>query len=329
MIYSYTKVMNMKKKVCIGLIVILFLVIILAITFMLFLEKRDNEISLIKDNVVIEYGNAYNPEVDELIDLSKYNFINQQEIRIETNIENEKDKDYPKVGEYEINVYYKKKILKQKIEVKDTTAPELSVKDNIEIPFGTDLSTFDFKNYIVASDLSELKDYAIDLSKIDSNASGEYETVVAIEDIYGNKTEKNIKIKILEKMEEKTEKKDNTTPKQSSSKNEVSNSKPITNSNPTKETEKNNNNNNNSIINNDTKKEETEETPKCNHSSSNWFNSEKEAIATYDKKVKEWGDKWSNGIISYEQYIKNCPSGYETWDCPICHKWTINMYSKN
>ena len=88
-------------------------------------------------------------------------------------------------------------------------------------------------------------------------------------------------------------------------------------------------NNNNSIINNDTKKEETEETPKCNHSSSNWFNSEKEAIATYDKKVKEWGDKWSNGIISYEQYIKNCPSGYETWDCPICHKWTINMYSKN
>ena len=39
----------------------------------------------------------------------------------------------------------------------------------------------------MASDLSELKDYAIDLSKIDSNASGEYETVVAIEDIYRNK----------------------------------------------------------------------------------------------------------------------------------------------
>ena len=28
----------------------------------------------------------------------------------------------------------------------------------------------------------------IDLSKIDSNASGEYETVVAIEDIYGRKS---------------------------------------------------------------------------------------------------------------------------------------------
>ena len=102
---------------------------------MLFLEKRNNGISLIKDNVVIEYGNAYNPNIEELVDLSKYKFINQQEISIENNIENEKDKDYPAVGEYEINVYYKKKILKQKIEVKDTTAPELSVKDNIEIPF--------------------------------------------------------------------------------------------------------------------------------------------------------------------------------------------------
>ena len=134
----------MKKKVLMGFIIILFLVIIFGITYMLFLEKINNGISLIKDNVVIEYGNAYNPNIEELVDLSKYKFINQQEISIENNIENEKDKDYPAVGEYEINVYYKKKILKQKIEVKDTTAPELSVKDNIEIPFDTDLSTFDF-----------------------------------------------------------------------------------------------------------------------------------------------------------------------------------------
>ena len=140
----------MKKKVLMGFIIILFLVIIFGITYMLFLEKRNNGISLIKDNVVIEYGNAYNPNIEELVDLSKYKFINQQEISIENNIENEKDKDYPAVGEYEINVYYKKKILKQKIEVKDTTAPELSVKDNIEIPFDTDLSTFDFNNYIVS-----------------------------------------------------------------------------------------------------------------------------------------------------------------------------------
>ena len=59
---------------------------------MLFLEKRNNGISLIKDNVVIEYGNAYNPNIEELVDLSKYKFINQQEISIENNIENEKIK---------------------------------------------------------------------------------------------------------------------------------------------------------------------------------------------------------------------------------------------
>ena len=72
MIYSYTKVMNMKKKVLMGFIIILFLVIIFGITYMLFLEKRNNGISLIKDNVVIEYGNAYNPNIEELVDLSKY-----------------------------------------------------------------------------------------------------------------------------------------------------------------------------------------------------------------------------------------------------------------
>ena len=94
----------MKKKVLIGLVIILFLVIIFGITYMLFLEKRNNGISLIKDNVVIEYGNTYNPNIEELVDLSKYKFINKQEISIENNIENEKDKDYPAVGVYEINI---------------------------------------------------------------------------------------------------------------------------------------------------------------------------------------------------------------------------------
>ena len=77
--------------------------------YVIFRKKRNNGISLIKDNVVIEYGNAYNPNIEELVDLSKYKFINQQEISIENNIENEKDKDYPAVGEYEINVYYKRR----------------------------------------------------------------------------------------------------------------------------------------------------------------------------------------------------------------------------
>ena len=55
----------MKKKVLMGFIIILFLVIIFGITYMLFLEKRNNGISLIKDNVVIEYENAYNPNIEE------------------------------------------------------------------------------------------------------------------------------------------------------------------------------------------------------------------------------------------------------------------------
>ena len=150
----------MKKKVFIS-----FIIILCGIVLVIFLNERDNKISLIKDEVVIEYGNTYHPNIENIqIDTSKYDFINLEEIRIENNIENEENKDYPAVGEYEVNVYYKRKALKQKVEVKDTVAPELSIKENIEIPFNTDLSTYNFKELINVSDLSEVKEYDINLN---------------------------------------------------------------------------------------------------------------------------------------------------------------------
>ena len=194
--------MNMKKKVLIGLVIILFLVIIFGITYMLFLEKRNNGISLIKDNVVIEYGNTYNPNIEELVDLSKYKFINKQEISIENNIENEKDKDYPAVGVYEINIIYKNIILKQKIEIKDTIAPNIEVLENIRIDYNTDLSSFDFKKYFNVTDLSPTKELVVNLSNINSSISGEQTTIASVEDIYSNKKEIELKINILEKAEE-------------------------------------------------------------------------------------------------------------------------------
>lgn len=149
-----------------------------------------------KNTVTIEYGELYNPKLEELIDLKKFDFINIQDVRIESNIINEENKEYPAVGTYEINVYYKYIVLIQKVECKDTTKPELSIKDGIEIEYNTDLATLDLKNYITVSDLSELKDYTIDFSKVNTSISGEYETDIAVEDCYGNKTEDNFKIKV-------------------------------------------------------------------------------------------------------------------------------------
>lgn len=96
------------------------------------------------------------------------------------------------------------------------------------------------------------------------------------------------------------------------------------------------------VTSNDNKKEEVkkEETVvRCtnnnNHgmgigNSGKWFSSKDEAIAYYKSQIKYWGDWWENTSIddteADETYRKNCPSGYEVWDCMYCGKWTINFY---
>lgn len=315
----------MKKKVFISFIIILFLLMICGIVFVMFLNERDNRISLIQDEVVIEYGNTYNPNIEELIDTLKYDFINLKEIRVENNIENEENKNYPAVGEYEVNVYYKRETLKQKIEVKDTVAPELSIKENIEIPFNTDISTYNFKELISVSDLSEVKDYDINLSNVDANSSGEYIAIVTIEDIYTNKTEKEFKIIVQEQPKE--ENIDNSSNTQT---NAITNiSKPNTSSSTKDNTNKTTNNNVTTNANTTTQKQENNKTEnnqetqkqpepvRCtnnnNHgmdvgNSNKWFATKDEAISYYNSQISYWGKLWENGELKDDNvYYKNCP----------------------
>ena len=56
-----------------------------------------------------------------------------------------------------VTVKYKDETKTVKVTVKDTTAPELNVPDNTEVVKGTDLSTFDFKSLMSATDLAQLK----------------------------------------------------------------------------------------------------------------------------------------------------------------------------
>ena len=90
--------------------------------------------------------------------------------------------------------------------------------------------------------------------------------------------------------------------------------------------------------NNQSKPEESKTEPKLerctnnnNHSmsignSGKWFNSKSEAIAYYNQKIAYWGETWENSQIDNDTYYKNCPSGYEVWDCMYCGKWTVNFY---
>ena len=312
----------MKKRVFISFIILLLIVLIFSVIYLIYIEKRDSKISLKKEYINVEYGNTYSPNIDELIDLSKYNFINKENIRIENNIQNENEKDYPAVGEYEIDVYYKNKCLKQNINVIDTIKPELSIKDNIEIPFNTDLNSYNFKELVNVADLSQVKDCYFDFSNVNPDVSGEYIAKVSVEDIYSNKTEKEFKIIVQENKNEKSiddlsnwqnqnvtnDKKENTKGTTNTKESINKDNKPLTNtSNKEQETKQV-----------EEKKETTKqpEVTRCttnnNHSmdvgnSNKWFNSKSEAISYYNSLITELGHQLESGKLSRDEYNKKCP----------------------
>ena len=77
------------------------------------------------------------------------------------------------------------------------------------------------------------------------------------------------------------------------------------------------------------------ETPKCSDSkhgvgvgnSNKWFNSYNEAVSYYDNLILDYSNKIHNGQITFEEYNKQCPCGYEIWSCQYCGKWTLNYYN--
>ncbi len=90
-------------------------------------------------------------------------------------------------------------------------------------------------------------------------------------------------------------------------------------------------------INKDTSTKEDKQTtviPKCtetNHlmetgNTGKWFDTKQQAVAFYEKEIKEWEEKWLKDEIDDDTYYKNCPDGYEYWSCPLCQKWTLNLY---
>lgn len=114
------------------------------------------------------------------------------------NIVSKEEKDYPNVGNYEINFTYKKEKQTVKVTVKDTTAPEIKAPDSIDVIQYTDLSTFNFGELLQATDYSDVKDWKIDTSKVDVNTIGTYDLKVTIQDKYKNKASKKLKVNIVQ-----------------------------------------------------------------------------------------------------------------------------------
>lgn len=75
---------------------------------------------------------------------------------------------------------------------------------------------------------------------------------------------------------------------------------------------------------------ETHCTNNNNHSTScgnigKWFNT-KDEIEEYRNNISnKYCQQYENGEITWEEYMKKSPYGYECWSCSYCGKWTGNF----
>lgn len=60
--------------------------------------------------------------------------------------------------------------------------------------------------------------------------------------------------------------------------------------------------------------------------SKKWFNSHEECNQYYIKVISKWGEMLENGEITWEEYNKKCPKGYEDFSCMYCGKYTLDFY---
>ena len=172
------------------------------------------KLQLKKNTINLEYGKEFKADFDTLVDTRGLNKEDKEylkkNLKIKSDIKNdtesvtkedgtteEKDRGFAKVGDYKVNLTYKDETKTVKVVVKDTTAPEITSPENIEILQGTDLATFDFKSLIIATDLATMNELTVDYSTVDINVPAEYTVKASIEDANGNKAEKDAKVTVI------------------------------------------------------------------------------------------------------------------------------------
>ena len=116
-----------------------------------------------------------------------------------SDIKNEKDKEYPEVGNYECKVTYSKWFIPHtssiQIQVEDTTKPKFSkFSDVVEIPLDSD-QNYDFSSYFLAEDLSETS-IQYKTEEVDFLNPGDYRMMIIASDTYGNSIEKECIVRV-------------------------------------------------------------------------------------------------------------------------------------
>ena len=201
-----------KKKIIVGCVA--GVLVIGCAGAVIYSTSSSKELVLASDEVKAEFGQRVSTNVADYLDANKSGDVDKiikdtkekDDLKYVTvtnkdengNVVSKEEKDYPKVGNYEISFTYKKEKATVKVTVKDTTKPEIEAPESIDVIQYTDLSTFNFGELLKATDYSDVKDWKIDTSKVDVNTIGSYELKVSIQDKYKNKASKKLKVNIVQ-----------------------------------------------------------------------------------------------------------------------------------
>ena len=152
------------------------------------------EMKLKQNEYTIEYGSTIQTDIKTYLDNTE-DYI--KETKLSGIPENESEKEYPAIGEYELTLKNNNQENKIKVIVKDTVAPSFKdIKESYEVAYG---KKFDVKN-IKAEDLSTVE-YTLDDSKVNYKKAGTYDATVIAKDSSDNESKRKIRIKIIQKKE--------------------------------------------------------------------------------------------------------------------------------
>ena len=349
------KKLNLSKKaLIIGIILIVGIIVCgtVAIVSVCNQQRALNDVQV--SDVTIELDNqTHTVKATDFIQENTYdkygNYTAQFDTAYPTEITVEANQITTKQAEivlgYEKIPYIKSK-KSVKINVVDTTAPEFTEKtDTITINKGEEL---DVTSRFKATDLSgdvELKADDVDVNKVGEQVINVYAT-----DASGNVAQLETKVVVNEPEKVQEEQKEDATEKKTSSSTSKSQSSSTSKSTSSSSKSgsysdnKSSNNNNSSSSNKKSNASSSSKQEPATSQSSNvssctnnnnhsmkcgnigkWFNNRNDIVEYYKSEVNKWNNKIDNDEITYNEYLKNVPSGYECWSCSYCGKWTGNF----
>lgn len=205
---QYYQKKKRNKKIII--VVILFIALLACSMYVCYCLQQQANWDVKSSKVTIEYGENYQPALDNLVDLKKYSFITPENTQVSSNVKNEDNKEYTAIGEYKVKLLHKgtikifgitKNYEDEKdvtVVVKDTTAPTIEPPETIEMLVGEPLDMSKYVYLFKVTDLSETKELQLNADDVNNNLVGNYTIVATVEDIYGNKQTCKVPCSVIE-----------------------------------------------------------------------------------------------------------------------------------